>query len=58
MSGGSRTRRAITGFRQDADRDRIEPDPPVRLGVEFWGRARDGRQPDAHQPDAHDQAAP
>ena len=21
---------------------RIEPDPPVRLAVEFWGRARDG----------------
>lgn len=37
---------------------RIEPDPPVRLAVEFWGRARDGRQPDAHQPDAHEQAAP
>jgi tellurite methyltransferase len=37
---------------------RIEPDPPARLAVEFWGRTRDGRQPDAHQPDAHQQAAP
>lgn len=28
---------------------RIELDPPARLAVEFWGRARDGRQPGAHQ---------